>query len=111
MTAARALMDVLANKYPESLGHGFITNAPWIFGAFWRMLKPFIDPHTMSKISFVKNEKLKEYIDDESILEEFGGTGIYKREKDPLILFSTMKANKKAQNQSTEGSCFGADLS
>jgi len=84
LTMARTWMEMLSTRYPECLGQGFLLNAPWIFSAFWGLLKPFIDPKTFKKLQWVKSADLLNFIDQDNLLKEFGGKGEYSLEKDPM---------------------------
>jgi len=84
MTVARHWMDMLGSRYPECLGKGLLLNAPWIFSAFWNVLKPFIDPRTFKKLQWVNSSDLSKHIDEDNILKEYGGKGEYVLERDPI---------------------------
>ncbi len=68
--------------YPERLGYMLIINAPWIFKPLWAMVKPWLDPNTVSKIRvFGYNdyqEELKKVIDVSEIPKEYGGQATWK---------------------------------
>lgn len=72
LTPIQACIDMDGNKYPESLYRMIIVNSPWIFRAFWALIKPFVHPLTVKKILWGE-EHLKEYIDDENIANYLGG--------------------------------------
>jgi len=84
MTVAKQWSNMLGTKYPECLGQGLLLNAPWIFSASWSLLTPVLDPRTTKKLKFINQDKLTEYIPQESILKEYGGRGEYKLEEDPI---------------------------
>ncbi|PRP82114.1 hypothetical protein PROFUN_10322 [Planoprotostelium fungivorum] len=88
MTAARNLSDMLGQRYPESLGYGLLVDAPWIFSAFWKVLKPFIDPRTIKKIQFVSRKDLSKFVAPEQTPTLFGGTAEYTQDKDPVLTLS-----------------------
>ncbi len=68
--------------YPERLGYMLIVNAPWIFKPLWAMIKPWIDPNTVSKIRIFGyndyQEELKKLIDVKDIPKEYGGEANWK---------------------------------
>ncbi|KAL1921804.1 uncharacterized protein VTP21DRAFT_10446 [Calcarisporiella thermophila] len=85
---AKEFLTVLGNHYPERLGRAFLVNTPWFFWTFWKLISPFIDPVTRSKIRFVdlktqnnvqpNQEKgdwanLLHYIPAEQLEADFGG--------------------------------------
>ncbi|KAI8612049.1 CRAL-TRIO domain-containing protein [Chytriomyces sp. MP71] len=47
-------MGVLSNHYPERLGVCVMVNASWYFSGFFKLLSPFLDPVTKSKLRFTK---------------------------------------------------------
>jgi len=57
------LFKVLANFYPERLGQVLLWRAPGIFGLFWKLISPYIDPVTFQKIKFAKAAELCEFIE------------------------------------------------
>jgi len=66
----KRLFLLLANYYPERLGQVLLLNAPSVFGAFWRIIRPYIDPVTFEKIQFVSKEALREFIDVDMLPRE-----------------------------------------
>ncbi|XP_057517266.1 uncharacterized protein LOC130798344 isoform X2 [Amaranthus tricolor] len=70
-------LSILQDCYPERLGKLFLLHAPRIFMAVWKIIYPFIDDNTKTKIVFVENQKLKstllEDIDESQLPEIYGG--------------------------------------
>jgi len=65
-----------ADNYPERLGHMLIINTPWVFSVIWKIVSPFIDAKTKSKIHIIYGkytEDLLKYIPAESLPKEYGG--------------------------------------
>ncbi len=65
------------DRYPEIMGKFYIVNAPWAFSAVWAIIKPWLDPVTVSKIDIVGSgykDKLLAQIPAENLPKEFGGT-------------------------------------
>lgn len=50
---ARVFLNVSAEYYPERLGHFIVLDAPSVFNILYKMVKPWIDPVTTAKITFV----------------------------------------------------------
>ncbi|CAI5503478.1 unnamed protein product [Closterium sp. Naga37s-1] len=67
------------SHYPERLGAAVIYNPPAVFEAFWKVIRPFIDPVTFNKILFVNPSKpdtvkrLEGIFDLDRLEEAFGG--------------------------------------
>ncbi|ODN80048.1 hypothetical protein L202_03907 [Cryptococcus amylolentus CBS 6039] len=72
-----AASSVGQNNYPETMGHMFIINAPYLFSTVWSLIKPWLDEATVRKIHILgKNYKkeLQEYIPAENLPASLGGT-------------------------------------
>ncbi|KAI6042521.1 CRAL-TRIO domain-containing protein [Pisolithus marmoratus] len=52
MSTARTVLNILQSHYPERLGAGLITHLPWLLHAFFKLVMPFIDPLTRTKMIF-----------------------------------------------------------
>lgn len=64
-------------RYPETMGKFYIINAPWAFSAVWSVIKPWLDPVTVSKIDILGSgykDKLLSQIPKENLPVEFGGS-------------------------------------
>lgn len=66
---AREVLHILQHHYPERLGKALIINMPWIVTGFFRLITPFIDPHTREKLKF--NEDMAQYVPAEQMWAEF----------------------------------------
>eukprot|EP01117_Protostelium_nocturnum_P003498 TRINITY_DN1455_c0_g3_i2.p1 TRINITY_DN1455_c0_g3~~TRINITY_DN1455_c0_g3_i2.p1 ORF type:complete len:294 (+),score=106.87 TRINITY_DN1455_c0_g3_i2:281-1162(+) len=85
MALSKVWSDLLASKYPEGLGICLLVDAPWIFSAFWKVLRGFLDVKTREKFVFISREQLKDYVDLDQLPTEYGGTGgDYVMENDPV---------------------------
>lgn len=75
-----------AAHYPDTLAHVFVVNAPYLFSALARLIAPFMDPDTYSKVhvsSGVPGE-LAECVGGECLPRELGGEreGVYPYHED-----------------------------
>jgi len=64
-------------NYPETMGLTFVINAPTIFSYVWKIVKPWLDPFTASKVrihSDVPTKDLLECIDADQLPSIYGGT-------------------------------------
>ncbi|KAI0300807.1 CRAL-TRIO domain-containing protein [Russula brevipes] len=50
---ARRFFDVSQNYFPETMGQLIIINAPTSFTAIWSMIKPWLAPRTLDKITIL----------------------------------------------------------
>ncbi|KAJ3215759.1 hypothetical protein HK099_006212 [Clydaea vesicula] len=68
---------VFQPHYPETLGRLFVAPKSFVLSVIWPVVKLFLDPVTASKVNMLseKNyqEKLKEFIDEDQLLERYGG--------------------------------------
>ncbi|KAG6874022.1 hypothetical protein C0995_007979 [Termitomyces sp. Mi166 len=65
------------DRYPERMGKFYIINAPWAFSAVWRVIKPWLDEVTVSKVDILGSnykETLLKQIPAENLPKIFGGT-------------------------------------
>ncbi|KAG6373381.1 CRAL TRIO domain-containing protein [Boletus reticuloceps] len=51
-STARQVLHILQTHYPERLGAAIIAHLPWLLGAFYKLINPFIDPVTRAKMVF-----------------------------------------------------------
>lgn len=72
----RNFSEVTQNYYPERLGHTYIINAPWGFGAVWNVIKAWLDPVTREKIHILGSgyqQELVSQIPAENLPKRYGG--------------------------------------
>jgi hypothetical protein len=65
--AVKVLIEILGFNYPETLHRAVIVNAPFLFSACWVIIKPWLDPVTASKVSFIRIDQLKEHFSEDNI--------------------------------------------
>ncbi|KAI9099766.1 CRAL-TRIO domain-containing protein [Phlyctochytrium arcticum] len=58
---AKKFLSILGDHYPERLGKGFMINPSWYLWVFFKVIGPFMDPITRSKIHMVDLKKQAEY--------------------------------------------------
>ncbi|KNA21570.1 hypothetical protein SOVF_041950 [Spinacia oleracea] len=70
-------LSILQDCYPERLGKLYIVHAPKVFMAVWKIIYPFIDDNTKTKIEFVEKKQLKstmlQDIDESQLPDIYGG--------------------------------------
>ncbi|EIW83953.1 CRAL TRIO domain-containing protein [Coniophora puteana RWD-64-598 SS2] len=52
LATARTFLAIFQTHYPERLGLALILNVPWLLNAFYKLVTPFIDPVTRTKMRF-----------------------------------------------------------
>jgi hypothetical protein len=71
-----AASSIGQDRYPECMGKFYIINAPWGFSGIWSLIKPWLDPVTVSKIDILGStykDKLLAQVPAENLPKEFGG--------------------------------------
>jgi hypothetical protein len=71
---SQQFLNLLQTHYPERLGRAVVINVPFFLNAFYKLITPFIDPATRTKIRF--NPKL---VDEglfaaDNLFTDFGGS-------------------------------------
>jgi len=68
------LFQAFGLHYPEALSHILLVDAGWLFSTCWSILKGWIDLRTASKIKFITMSELTDYIAEENLPKDYGGT-------------------------------------
>lgn len=76
MSQSRGVLNILQTHYPERLGRALINDLPWYVTTFYKLISPFLDPVTKSKMKF--NEKLVQHVPAEQLLANHGGNVQFK---------------------------------
>ncbi|KAN0120765.1 CRAL-TRIO domain containing protein, partial [Russula decolorans] len=77
---ARRFFHVSQNYYPETMGQLIIMNAPTSFTTIWSMIKPWLAPRTLDKISILganqpdQHATLLDLVSPENLPVALGGT-------------------------------------
>ncbi|KAF2745000.1 CRAL/TRIO domain-containing protein [Sporormia fimetaria CBS 119925] len=71
VATAREVLHILQNHYPERLGRALVTHLPWYVTAFLKLVGPFIDPVTKTKIRY--NEPLPQLVPASQLMKVSGG--------------------------------------
>jgi len=73
----KKIIDLSQHAYPEMLGDLYIVNTPWIFSMAWKLVSPWLNEKTLSKIHILPNDRyqalLREAIDPKHIPDFLGG--------------------------------------
>jgi len=72
----RHVLHLTQDNYPEMLGNLYIVNAPWVFNMIWKIVKPWLNDQTLSKIKILGSnykEVLLNAIDAENLPKFLGG--------------------------------------
>ncbi|KAM0009253.1 putative CRAL-TRIO lipid binding domain, CRAL/TRIO domain, CRAL/TRIO domain superfamily [Helianthus debilis subsp. tardiflorus] len=75
---------ILQDHYPERLGLAILYNPPKFFEPFWKVVKPFLEPKTTSKVKFIyaDDPNTKSYMESlfyvDKLESSFGGKNVAK---------------------------------
>eukprot|EP00911_Craspedida_sp_UC1_P002411 UC1_evm1s1800 len=71
----KQLVSITQDQFPERLASVFLMGSPWIFKASWKLIQPWLDKVTASKVHFVSPgaEKMLSMVPVEILPEEYGG--------------------------------------
>ncbi|KAH3682889.1 hypothetical protein WICPIJ_006145 [Wickerhamomyces pijperi] len=72
ITISRQVLHILQTHYPERLGAACFINTPYLAHALLKMLMPFMDPATKSKI-IIDESQVKEIVDLDELDKDYGG--------------------------------------
>lgn len=75
--ALKSSFQVLSSAFPERVHKIYMINAPIIFDSLWKVVSPFIDPVSRSKVRFIFGangmEELQRNIDKKTLPRAYGG--------------------------------------
>jgi len=80
------LFPLLEKNYPETLQCSLVLRNNWLMQVLWRVVKPFLDAKTASKVRMVPNdaakikEALLEFFDEDQLWDFYGGKYKWKPE-------------------------------
>ena len=57
LSASLFTLDILQKHFPERMYRAYVLNPPFVFQAFWAVVKPFVDATTKEKIVFCTGAK------------------------------------------------------
>jgi pimeloyl-ACP methyl ester carboxylesterase len=79
VSAGMLIVQTLSAHYPERLKRIVMTNTPFVFNAFWALVKVFLDARTSEKVLFCKQEEIpaKLGLPLEQLPPFLGGTSSY----------------------------------
>ncbi|KAF2087913.1 CRAL/TRIO domain protein [Saccharata proteae CBS 121410] len=67
----KQVLNILQGQYPERNGRSLISDLPWYVTTFFKIISPFIDPVTKSKMKF--NEPFANHIPSAQLMKSYGG--------------------------------------
>jgi len=63
----KKLIWLLGKYYPERLGVCLVLNSPVLFSGCWTVIRPWLNDHTASKVTFVSGDQLAEYMNPDAL--------------------------------------------
>ena len=87
VSAGMLIIQTLSAHYPERLKRIVMTNTPFVFNAFWALVKVFLDERTSQKILFCKQAEIpgKLNIPLEQLPPFLGGSSSYAFEPEHVL--------------------------
>ena len=67
------IVDTLQTYYPERLGRSFVNNGPFWLTILMRLIDPFLDPVTRSKIAVNRQIIAEGYFTSDQVIKGCGG--------------------------------------
>ncbi|KAF2137526.1 uncharacterized protein K452DRAFT_257616 [Aplosporella prunicola CBS 121167] len=67
----KQVLNILQGQYPERNGRSLISDLPWYVTTFFKLISPFIDPVTKTKMKF--NEPFGNHIPPSQLMKTYGG--------------------------------------
>ncbi|KFM65622.1 Motile sperm domain-containing protein 2, partial [Stegodyphus mimosarum] len=68
------LITLFRSYYPHSLAHILIYELPWILNPAWKIIKQWLPEDFVEKIKFVSKTSIQDYVSEENLPLEMGGT-------------------------------------
>mmetsp|Transcript_25556 Transcript_25556/g.55666 ORF Transcript_25556/g.55666 Transcript_25556/m.55666 type:complete len:272 (+) Transcript_25556:98-913(+) len=103
VSALRAVFDLLQNHYPERLHRLYLYCAPFLFYGLWKIVSPFVDPVTKTKVVFLYRENapsvFEQEFDKDVLIPELGGTGEWKPIQKQWDTIREKEAQRAAEQQ------------
>jgi len=71
----RNIIGLVQEHYPEMIGNIVYVNVPWVFTSLWTLVKPWINPATLEKITITRDaqETLATFVDSKELPKYLGG--------------------------------------
>jgi hypothetical protein len=87
VSAGMLIVQTLSAHYPERLKRIVMTNTPFVFNAFWALVKVFLDERTSQKVLFCKQAEIpgKLGIPLEQLPPFLGGSSAYVFEPEHVL--------------------------
>ena len=73
LNAAKRIIYMLTNFYPERMGVCLMVGAPMIFSAAWQVIRPWLAPKSQEKVRFCNSSELSTWIDAHALPVYWGG--------------------------------------
>eukprot|EP01132_Coremiostelium_polycephalum_P010109 gene10109-12398_t len=111
-------MHLLLDHCPERMGQSLFLDPPTLFWIAWKIISPFLNEVTLSKVKFIYSKKvngkrvfpeLLDYIDADQLESDLGGTFDYqfnledhlKLHPDPIIVNNNENENQDTNSNGT----------
>ncbi|XP_042208251.1 motile sperm domain-containing protein 2-like [Homarus americanus] len=79
------MINLFKNYYPWFLNYIVVFEMPWLLSAMWKIIKTWLPPKSVEKIKFVDKKSLKDFVDPDQCLINWGGTDNYEYKFEPEV--------------------------
>ena len=74
----KLVLEMILAHYPERVGAIYCVSAPWTFTMIFKIIKPWLGSELISRVHIFSGYlELKQFIDDDQLLTEFGGKKVF----------------------------------
>ncbi|OXA37926.1 motile sperm domain-containing protein 2 [Folsomia candida] len=98
MDFVRYLITLLKTYYPYFVNYLVIFSMPWLLNAAWKIIKTWLPEKFVDRVKFQDKKTLKDYIDVDNQLVEWGGTDNYVFKYEPAKKSGRNAVNNNSTN-------------
>jgi len=74
MEFVQFIIGTLKEFYPDPLNYILVLEMPWVLNAAFKVIKGWLPPPAVKKIKFLTKTNMKEYVSEDQMLEDWGGS-------------------------------------
>lgn len=74
MEFVQFIIGTLKDYYPDPLNYILVLEMPWVLNAAFKVIKGWLPPAAVKKIKFLTKSNMNEYVAEDQMLEDWGGT-------------------------------------
>lgn len=114
LNVTKKLFAIDSNNYPECNGGIWIVNANWVFNTIWKVVSPFLDSFTRSKIQVMGSgssakQKLLDAFGPDLLPDFLGGRSNFQVRQRPPPLLASIPSRAEVHQHAAQGRRFGSN--